>query len=115
MIDKKKRKIRRKTRTRSKIQGTKGRPRLSVFRSNKYIYAQAIDDEKGETLLSVTEAKLEKSSGIKTERARNLGRLLAKLAVKLKIKRIVFDRGSYRYHGRIKAFAEGLREGGLEF
>lgn len=98
--------------------------RLSVFRSNKYIYAQVIDDEKGKTLVSASDQKLatqktqkktrdtEKS---KMERARLIGRLLAEKALKKDIKKVYFDRGKFKYHGRVKALAEGAKEGGLEF
>ena len=99
-------------RVRAKIKGTAERPRLSIFRSNKYIYAQLIDDEKGETLLSVDSRKIKKT---KTEAAREVGKLLAKEATKKKIKKIIFDRGGYKYHGRVKAVAEGAREEGLQF
>lgn len=109
----------RKIRVRAKITGTKNRPRLSVFRSNRYIFAQLIDDEKGHTILGVSEKEIDKNpqafAGNKTDRARKLGILLAKKGLSKKIKAVVFDRGSFRYHGRIKALAEGAREGGLEF
>jgi len=105
----------RKERVRAKIFGTEKRPRLSVFRSNKYIYAQIINDEKSETLSSVYEKELGKLNGNKTERAKQLGLLLAKKSIEKKIKNVIFDRGSYKYHGRVKAFAEGAREGGLAF
>lgn len=104
---------RRRARVRGKIFGTKRRPRLSVFRSGKHISAQLIDDEKGETLASASDLGLK--GGAKTERAQAVGEELAKRALKLKIKKIVFDRGGYRYHGRIKAVAEGARKGGLKF
>src|SRR3989344_2540839 len=106
---------RRKLRVRSKIQGTKNMPRLSVFRSNNYIYAQLIDDEKKETILGMSEQHLEKKSGSKLARSKQLGLLLSKKAIEKKIKKVVFDRGSYIYHGRIKALAQAAREGGLEF
>ncbi len=108
-------KIRRKLRVRSKFHGTDKRPRLSVFRSNKFMYAQLIDDEKKHTILGVSEKDLDKVSGSKTEKARSLGIFLAKKAINKKIKRVFFDRGSYTYHGRVKALAEGAREGGLKF
>ena len=102
-----------------RIKGTKERPRLSVFRSNRSIYAQLIDDEKGKTLLGVSEKKFNKSNDYKslqkTNRARQLGIILAKEAVSKKIKNVVFDRGNYSYHGVVKALAEGAREGGLNF
>ncbi len=109
-------KIKRKIRVRSKVKGTSARPRLSVYRSNKFIYAQLINDEKAETVLGVSEKNLGKDiKGKKSYKAKELGLLLAKLAVSKKIKTVVFDRGSYAYHGRIKQIAQGAREGGLKF
>jgi len=109
-------KTRRKIRIRSKVQGVSERPRLSVYRSNKYIYAQIINDEKGETLIGISEKELPGKEKInKTEKAKNLGKIIAKKAIAKKIKKVVFDRGNYAYHGRVKALAEGAREGGLEF
>ncbi|OGG00112.1 50S ribosomal protein L18 [Candidatus Gottesmanbacteria bacterium RBG_13_37_7] len=109
----------RKLRIRSKISGSENRPRLSVFRSNRYIYAQLIDDVKGVTLLSVSEKELPKDSinkkMKKNGKASILGQILAQKAIKRKIKTIVFDRNRYKYHGRIKALAESVREGGLKF
>lgn len=111
--------IRRK-RTRAKILGTKERPRLSVFRSNKYIYAQLIDDKTGKKIISANEKELMANppaggKATKTEKAHGLGELLAKKAMDNKIKRVVFDRGGYQYHGRVKALADGARKGGLHF
>jgi len=109
-------KIRRKIRTRIKVKGTGSKPRLSIFRSNKFIYAQVIDDEKKQTLFSLSENNLPKKEKVsKSEKARNLGIMLAKKALDKKIKEVVFDRGSYQYHGRVKQLAEGAREGGLKF
>jgi len=109
-------KIRRKIRTRAKVKGTGVKPRLSVFRSNKFMYAQIIDDEKRETLFGVSENNLPKKEKItKSEKAKELGILIAKKALDKKIKEVVFDRGSYQYHGRVKQVAEGAREGGLKF
>lgn len=106
----------RQIRTRAKTQGTAAKPRLSVFRSNKHIYAQIIDDEKRETIVGVSEKELSGKEKInKTDKSKELGMLIAKKALAKKIKEIVFDRGSYRYHGRVKALAEGAREGGLKF
>lgn len=105
---------RRQKRVRARITGTKDMPRLSVHRTNSAIYAQLIDDTKGVTLLGVSEKLLE-TKGTKTERAQALGNLLAQKAQALKIKKVVFDRGQNRYHGRIVAFANGAREGGLQF
>ena len=104
-----------------KIRGIKGRLRLSVFRSNKMIYAQIINDEVGRTLVAAGEkdlsekAQKEKDQKSKTEKAWLVGKLLAKRALKKKVKKVVFDRRHYKYHGRVKALAEGAREGGLEF
>ncbi len=108
-------KQKRQRRVRSKIIGTKDMPRLSVFRSNAFVYAQMIDDENGKTLFGVAENKVENIKGNKSEKAKQLGMQLAKLAHEKKIKKTVFDRGRYRYHGRVKALAEGARAGGLEF
>lgn len=104
---------RRHKKIRTKIFGTKERPRLSVFRSNKYVFAQIIDDENGKTLASAST----KSSEGKTliDKSKSAGKILAEEAKKSKISRVVFDRGGYLYKGRVKALAEGLREGGLEF
>lgn len=99
---------------RKKIKGTKEKPRLSVYRSLKGIWAQIIDDDKGITLASASHKKIKKYKD-KLDQARQVGILIAKEAKKKKIKRIVFDRGGYKYHGRIKELAEGAREGGLEF
>ena len=106
--------IQRQKRVRAKIRGTQILPRLSVFRSNKYIYAQAIDDQNGKTLVSVSEIEI-KEGKTKTEKSKILGTLMASKLKKLKKNEIVFDRGSFRYHGRVKALAEGLREGGMKF
>lgn len=108
------RKLRTQKRTRAKISGTAHMPRLSVHRTNVAIYAQLIDDVSAKTILGVSE-KMLSSKGTKTEKATALGQLLAKKALEAKIKTVVFDRGQYRYHGRVKAFAEGAREGGLQF
>lgn len=108
-------KIRRKTRVRSKIRGTEERPRLSVFRSNRFIYAQLINDTAGKTIVGVSEKHLKEKLTGKSTRAKAVGILLAKKAIDKKIKKVVFDRGSYSYHGRISEIAKGAREGGLEF
>lgn len=110
-------KTRRKNRVRAKIRGTASRPRLSVFRSLKSISAQLIDDQKGITLTAAGKKDLPqaKTKLAKTEKARLIGQALAQKALKLGIKETVFDRGPYRYHGRLKALAEGAREGGLKF
>lgn len=114
-VNLKKNKEKRVLRVRGKVLGTHRRPRLSVFRSNKYTYAQLIDDEKGVTLLSISAAlvrKLHKDKK-KVEAAYELGKEIAKEAKSKKIKNVVFDRNGYKYHGRIRNVAEGAREGGL--
>lgn len=112
-----KQKIRRQKSIRKKIKNISDRLRLSIFRSNKYLYAQIIDDKTAKTIASVSEKKLEKKSKDvkKVDRAKELGLLMAKEAIAKKVKQVVFDRGRYNYHGRVKAFSEGAREGGLEF
>jgi large subunit ribosomal protein L18 len=100
---------------RKKISGTKQRPRLSVFRSNGEIYVQLIDDENRHTLLSTSTRKMKELKGTKTEKSKEIGKMLAKQAGDLGISNCVFDRGGYRYHGRVKALADGAREGGLQF
>lgn len=107
---------RRKRRIRAKISGTKERPRLCVFRSNKHIYAQIIDDEAKKVLTGASDLELkEKPKGTKTEIAYMVGQLIAQKAKKKKIKKVVFDRGGYKYHGRVKALAEAARKEGLVF
>lgn len=105
---------RRAARTRAKIFGTIARPRLSVFRSNKHIYAQLIDDESGKTLAWAGDLAI-KEKNKKTVIAGGVGKLLAQKAEAVKIKEVIFDRGGYKYHGRVKALADGAREGGLKF
>jgi large subunit ribosomal protein L18 len=106
-------------RIRMRVEGTAERPRLNVFRSLRHIYAQLIDDEKGHTLLSAStlDAEVaERADGKnKTEQAKVVGELLAQRALGKGVTEIVFDRGGYRYHGRVKALAEGARAGGLQF
>jgi len=109
------RRIRRHARVRSRIVGTAERPRLSVYRSSKHLYAQLIDDDAEKTLIGLSDAPLGKKKMTKTERATALGEALAKAAIERKIKRVVFDRGGYAYHGRTKALADGARKGGLQF
>jgi large subunit ribosomal protein L18 len=105
--------LKRRRRVRAKIRGSAERPRISVFRSNRGIFAQLIDDDAGRTLASVnwTEDELRKLGP--TEQARRAGELLAERAQSAGVQAVVFDRGGYRYHGRVKALAEGAREGGL--
>ncbi|OQY29066.1 MAG: 50S ribosomal protein L18 [Candidatus Cloacimonetes bacterium 4572_55] len=121
IFDRIRRRNRRKRRIRKKVFGTSGRPRLSVFRSNRYIYGQIVDDHKGITLASagdrsqgVAELFDSKKKG-KVGKSFAAGKLLAAHALEKGIESIVFDRGGYLYHGRVKAFAEGARAGGLKF
>ena len=106
--------MRRKGRVRAKASGTADCPRLSVFRSNRGIYAQVINDETGRTIASVS-AKEIKTVGKKVAVSLALGKLIAEKAIAKGVKRVVFDRSGYKYHGRVKALAEGAREGGLKF
>ncbi len=112
MIKKTEKRIRLKAKIRAKISGTSERPRLSVFRSNKFIYAQVIDDTKQKTLVSVNDVKMTK--GTKTERAKEIGVTIAKLAMDNKISQVVFDRNGFKYTGRIKVVADSAREAGLK-
>lgn len=111
--------IKRKKRVRKKVFGTGDRPRLSVFRSAKHIYAQVIDDAEGRTLVSASslspDVRALGPAENKVEVAKRVGGLVAKKAVKSGISRVVFDRGGYLYHGRVKALADAAREGGLGF
>ena len=106
---------RRHKRVRGKISGTAERPRLVVFRSNKGISAQLIDDDSGKTLAGASWVGLKSFSGNKTEQAMEVGKTLAAAAKEAGVEACVFDRGGYLYHGRVKALAEGAREGGLKF
>jgi large subunit ribosomal protein L18 len=106
---------RRHNKVRAKISGTNERPRLSVFKSNAGLYLQLIDDEKGMTLVSAHSREIKADKKKKVEISLELGKLLAKKAVEKKILSVVFDRGGYRYHGRVKAVADGARDGGLQF
>ena len=105
----------RHTRVRNKIAGTSEVPRLNVFRSNNNIFAQIIDDEKQTTLVSSSSVELKINNGGNVEGAKLVGADIAKKAKKAKITKVVFDRGGYLYHGRVKALAEAARENGLEF
>jgi large subunit ribosomal protein L18 len=106
---------RRRAKIRGSVSGTAEMPRLSVFRSNRYIYAQLIDDTVGKTLVDVSsETKSVHEGKTKSEASLELGKLIAKKALEKKIKKAVFDRGGYKYHGRVKNVAEGAREGGLQ-
>lgn len=105
--------IKRKTRIRKDIVGSAELPRLTVYRSNKHIYAQLIDDISHATLASASDAKTK--SGTPIESAKAVGAELAKLALKKNIEKVVFDRNGYKFHGRVKSLADGAREGGLKF
>lgn len=117
--------LRRHRRIRTKIFGTAQIPRLCVFRSNRHIYCQLIDDQQGKTILSASDYEIKKSDLLrskkggewtrKTEIAYQVGKLIAKKAKEKDIEKVVFDRGGFAYHGRVKALAEGAREGGLKF
>ncbi|QQR83411.1 50S ribosomal protein L18 [Candidatus Peregrinibacteria bacterium] len=104
---------RRHARIRAKLSGTPSAPRLSVYRSNSAIYAQLIDDQAGTVLASASSLKMKKGTGI--DQAKEVGKEIAKAAKGKKVDACVFDRGGYLYHGRVKALAEGAREGGLTF
>jgi large subunit ribosomal protein L18 len=97
------------------MEGTAARPRLNVYRSLNHIYAQVIDDSKGETILSASTLSAKVKTGGKVAAAKEVGKLVAERALEKGIKKVVFDRGGYLYHGRIKALADAAREAGLEF
>ena len=107
--------LRRRRRVRAKINGTAARPRLSVFRSNRGIQAQLIDDVQGHTVAAVNWIEGDLKPLARMEQAKRAGELLAERAKAAGIEQCVFDRGGYRYHGKVKALAEGAREGGLKF
>ena len=109
------RRLRRRRRVRAKVHGTAERPRISVFRSNRGVFAQLIDDDAGRTLAAVTWTESDLRSLKPMEQANKAGALLAERAKAAGIESAVFDRGGYQYHGRVKALAEGAREGGLTF
>ncbi len=111
---------RRHKRIRAKLSGTARIPRLCVFRSNRHIYAQLIDDEKGQTLVSASDLELAKTKRAKIKKTKKeiafeVGKLIAEKALKKKIEKAVFDRAGYKYHGRVKSLAEGARAGSLKF
>jgi large subunit ribosomal protein L18 len=118
-IDRRKARLRRHRRVRRRVVGTPEKPRLNVFRSLKHIYAQVIDDRAGHTLVSASTVDPDVASELdglaKTDQARIVGKVLAQRALDEGIEQVVFDRGGYKYHGRVKALAEAAREGGLEF
>ena len=115
VLTKPQKRLRRSRRVRAKIRGSAESPRLSVYRSNRGVFAQLIDDEAGRTIAAVnwTEGDLRGMSSM--DQAKKAGELIAKRAIDAKVETVVFDRGGYRYHGRVKALAEGAREGGLKF
>ena len=113
MIKKTDKRIRLKRKIRTKIIGAAKHPRLSVFRSNKFIYAQVIDDVLGKTLTQASDIKMAK--GTKIERAKQVGKMIAEASSKLKINKVVFDRNGFKYTGRIKLVADEARAGGLKF
>lgn len=106
---------RRRARVRAKVFGRANRPRLNVFRSLKHLYVQLIDDEKGKTLVSAKDSEIKEKGNKKTDIAFKVGELMAQKAIKAGIKQVVFDRAGYKYHGQVKAVAEGARKGGLNF
>ena len=107
--------LRRHRRVRGKVRGSAERPRLLVFRSNRGIFAQLVDDESGRTLASASWTAVGDAKSSKTEQAAEVGKLLAQNAKKANVETVVFDRGGYLYHGRVKALADAAREGGLKF
>ena len=105
-----------KRRVRGKVSGTSDRPRLSVFRSNKQIYAQIIDDSSGVTIASASSLTKDSAKGLpKLEQAANVGKMIAESAIKAGVETVIFDRNGYLYHGRVKQLADSAREGGLKF
>tara|TARA_B100001758_G_scaffold242906_1_gene251883 strand:+ start:564 stop:914 length:351 start_codon:yes stop_codon:yes gene_type:complete len=114
-VNKEKRRLKIRKSIRSKISGTKERPRVSVFKSNKAIYSQIIDDMSGNTLVSCSSVDIKKFGKNNIESSKEVGMKLAEKAKKKGIKKVLFDRGGYVYHGKIKSFADGAREGGLIF
>ena len=116
-LTKNEKRLRIKSRIRKVVSGTEARPRLAVYRSNKEIYAQIVDDENGNTLASASsrDKDISAAKGTKTEKAALVGKAIAEKATKAGIETIAFDRGGYRYHGRVKSLADGAREGGLKF
>jgi large subunit ribosomal protein L18 len=118
-IDRRVARLRRHRRVRKHVVGTSERPRLNIFRSLRHIYAQVIDDGRGHTLVSAStvdpEVKAQLQGLTKTEQARVVGKVLVERALSQGIKKVVFDRGGYKYHGRVRALADAAREGGLDF
>jgi len=116
-LTKNQKRLRIKSRIRKVVSGTESRPRLAVFRSNKEIYAQIIDDVTGKTIIAASsrDKDINSAKGTKSEIATMVGKSIAEKALKAGVKTIAFDRGGYQYHGRVKSLAEGAREGGLKF
>ena len=114
-LSKQDRRLRIRRRIRKTVPGSSTLPRLSLFRSNKHIYVQLINDEEGKTLLSGSSLKMESKGKTKVEISYQVGKVIAEKAKEAGIEKIVFDRGGYLYHGRVKSLAEGVREGGLKF
>jgi large subunit ribosomal protein L18 len=115
VLSKRQSRLRRRRRVRARITGTAARPRLSVYRSNRGVFAQLIDDRKGHTVAAVNWIEPELRKLTASEQAKRAGELLAERAKKAGVETCVFDRGGYQYHGRVQALAEGAREGGLVF
>jgi large subunit ribosomal protein L18 len=115
VLTKPQRRLRRRRRVRARVRGSAERPRLSVFRSNRGLFAQLIDDDAGRTVAAVAWTEPELRELKPMEQAQRAGELLAQRAVAAGVQTCVFDRGGYRYHGRVRALAEGAREGGLTF
>jgi len=106
---------RRKLRVRGNVSGTAERPRLTIFRSNSHMYAQVIDDQNGTTIASASSLQMKLKTGGNVASAKEIGKAVAERAIEKGVKKVVFDRGGYLYHGRIKALADAAREAGLEF
>ena len=115
VLTKRQHRLRRRRRVRARVVGTAERPRLSVYRSNRGVFAQLVDDAKGHTVAAVNWVEPELRKLAAAEQAKRAGELLAERAKAAGVETCVFDRGGYRYHGRVKALAEGAREGGLSF
>lgn len=114
ILKKQEKRKRRHNRVRAKVSGSIVIPRLCVTRTNTHIYAQLINDEKGNTILTASDTELKNKKGTKIDISHEVGKLIAKKAIEKKIEKVVFDRSGHKYHGRIKALAEGAREGGLK-
>jgi large subunit ribosomal protein L18 len=115
VLTKQQQRLRRRRRVRARVRGTAERPRLSVYRSNRGVFAQLIDDLSGRTLAAVNWTEKELRDLDRTEQAKRAGEIIAERAKQAGVEACVFDRGGYRYHGRVRALAEGAREGGLSF